>query len=684
MFADIWSILCESAVYILFGFFIAGLLRLTIPTARIVRYLSGRRKRSVLYATLMGMPLPLCSCSVLPTALTLRRQGAGKGAVLSFLISTPETSVTSILLTYSLLGPLMAVFRPIAACITALVAGFIENAVDKRFRSTATEPEAPLPPTDTEGASPDECPDESCEHTHEICPEGGALGKRLYDAMRYAFVDLFDDIFGWVLVGIVAAALIHQWLAPDVLQSVLGGPFQSMLVMILIGIPLYVCAETSTPVAAVLIAAGINPGAALVLLLVGPATNIGSIGLLMRELGRRTMIIYLSTIGVVSMLMGGWLNSILADTSTPLYSRVLQEPLVPSWLKVAGAILFLMIGLGTIRRQRYVARAADKLSQSSGLRITERRLYVVALLLAAILYGASGFFEVRAGEVGIVRRFGAIQRQDLPPGLYYALPYPIDQVDRVQARRVHRLMLGYGRSGLGTGTASDDASAWSLVGDENLADIKMGVHWSADPDQLANYRFGVSNPERLVRVSTLAAAREVLAGLSINHVFTSDRLDAQRQIQQIVQRRLDANKSGIHIDSIAFLDAHAPPQVHQAFRDVASAVEDRSRQIHEARRDEAKTIPQARGKATETIEEAKGYAARTTAQARGDADRFLALLKAYHGAPAVTARRMEFETLEKVLPKLRKYIKPSAGDAGDLDFWFVSPSTAGPFANQPR
>lgn len=347
MLPNIGSILCESAVFIMFGFVIAGLLDAFVPADIVHRLLSGSRRRSVLLATLIGVPLPLCSCSVLPAALTLRRNGAGKGATLAFLISTPETSATSVLLTYSLLGPLMAVFRPIASCVTALAAGLIENAFERRF------PVAAEPQPEAQGAS-------CCQNKPAAeAPPDVTVPRplsRLRGAMRYAFVKLFDDIFGWILLGILAAAAIQTWLPRDVLLQLLGGPIQSMFLMLVIGVPLYICAEASTPIAAALILGGLNPGAALVLLLVGPATNIGSLGVLTQQFGRRSIIIYLATIIGVALFMGIVLDQLLIGRGFVSDIHVMHESLLPGWLKTLGAVAFLAAGLGTLLRHRRVRR----------------------------------------------------------------------------------------------------------------------------------------------------------------------------------------------------------------------------------------------------------------------------------------------------------------------------------------
>jgi HflK protein len=667
MLTSTWNILCESAIFILAGFLIAGFLEIALSGDWFVRFVSENRKRSVFLATLIGVPLPLCSCGVLPAAMTLQRKGASKGATLSFLISTPETSVTSILLTYSLMGPLLAVFRPIAACITALITGLIENTFQQRV------PEEGRQESDEETAAG--C-DSCCARPADDVAEdsASALLARLRKAMKYAFVDLFDDIFGWVLIGVLAAAVIQAFLPPDVVGSYLGGPLQSMLLMVVIGVPLYVCAESSTPIAAVLLAQGMNPGAALVFLLVGPATNIGAVGVLRERLGKRTVVVYLATIVVVAIVMGGLLNVLLSGLGVQLETRALGEPLVPEWLKVAGAVTFLVLGLGSVRRLRWMSRLAAWLDARLPIHVKPPTLGVFVLLLLALTYFGSGLFMVRPGEVGIVRRLGTIHRADVRPGLHYRLPYPIDQLDRVRVDCVQRLVIGFLRDERGelTETASPRES-WNLTGDENIADLKLAVHWAARKDDVIRFQYGVADRELLVRDVVLAAAREVFARRLINRVFTGQRMRCEREIEQLAQHRLDEYRSGIRIESFFILDAHAPPEVHAAFRDVASALEDRSTMVNRAKAHEAREIPQARGEAAQRLAEAEGYHVATVRRARGEADRFLSLLGVYQQSPEVTGLRLQLEMLEDVLPKLRKYIKPPSAGADELEIWFVQP-----------
>ncbi|MBN2447991.1 MAG: SO_0444 family Cu/Zn efflux transporter [Phycisphaerae bacterium] len=654
-----WDILCESAVFILFGFLLAGLLDGLLSGRRVIGYLSGSKTRSVLLGTLIGAPLPLCSCSVLPAALTLRRKGASRGATLSFLVSTPETSVTSVLLTYALLGPALAIIRPIAACASAIAAGLAENLTDPN--STAGPPE---------NSYAGECGQGGCCVSDDVLSDDDQGTDGVRHGLRRAFVNLFDSIFIWIVIGIFVAAAIQAWLPPEVLTRILGGELQSMLLMILIGVPLYVCNEASTPIAAAFIAQGVSPGAGLVFLLVGPATNIGSLGVLYQQLGRRTVMVYLITIVVVALAAGVVTNDMLETLTVGLQSRVLDEPLVPTLVKQLGAILFIILGIASLRRTGVSERIALWLKQRLSLPVTRGGVRVGTVVIVLAAYFASGFYMVWPGEVGIVRRFGAIVQADAQPGLHYAWPYPIDAADRVAVPAVRRTVVGLLDESSAVSAAPD---SWNLIGDENIADIQAVVHWSVDPNEVIQFQYGIADREALVTGATLAMMREVFAGTSINTVFTIRRRAHEHEIESRVADLLRSYNSGITVESFRLLYTHAPSEVHESFRDVASALEDRSTQINEARAQEAELIPLARGEAAWKMAEAGAYAARKIADARGQADRFVAILKVYAEWPRITARRLEFEMLEKVLPKLRKYLRPAARGAGEIDIWFVQP-----------
>ena len=297
-----WGILLESSLFILFGFFMAGLLKAFIPNDFIQKHLGQGKMSSVFKASLFGVPIPLCSCGVIPAAAGLREQGASKGATASFLISTPETGVDSIAVTYALLDPIMTVIRPVAGFFTAFITGIGVNLLDKA--PPVPDSPKPMPFTMATSASPCGC---GCGAEKK---EKKTIGMKLKEGMGFAFGNLLEDIGPWLLVGIGLAGVITVYISPHFIESYLGGGLFSMLVMIALSTPLYVCATASTPIAAALALKGLSPGAALVFLLAGPATNMATITVVSKLLGKKTMVIYLSAIVICSLMMGVLVNQI--------------------------------------------------------------------------------------------------------------------------------------------------------------------------------------------------------------------------------------------------------------------------------------------------------------------------------------------------------------------------------------
>jgi membrane protease subunit HflK len=349
-------------------------------------------------------------------------------------------------------------------------------------------------------------------------------------------------------------------------------------------------------------------------------------------------------------------------------------------LKVAGAVAFLLLSLMSLRRLRVGSRLVARLDKALPIRVTGARSILFVIVIAVVLYASSGLFAVQPGERGIVKRFGAVHRAHLEPGLHYAVPWPFELVDRVSVGRVRRTVLGFKVdpvSGRLTGETNERES-WTLAGDENITDIKTAVHWSvaASESDILRFAYGVGDHAALVAGVVQASMREVIGGESINRIFTGRRQAVERAIAQRAQERLTAYASGIRIDSFVFLDAHAPAPVHEAFRDVAGAMEDKAARVNQARADEARIVPAARGQALQGREEAAAYASRTVLSARGEAERFLDMLAPYGAWPGVTTARLYYETLDAVLPGVPKYIKPPGLSADDIEIWFVEPETA--------
>ncbi|MDP3282936.1 MAG: SO_0444 family Cu/Zn efflux transporter, partial [Desulfobacterales bacterium] len=250
----------DSSIYMLFGLLCAGLIYAYSKTEMIGHYLGKGRVRPVLLSALIGIPIPLCSCGVVPAAAGLKKQGANNGATLAFLISTPETGVDSIPLTYALMDPLMAIIRPVVAFISAVTAGLIENFVGKPGVSN----ELPF------GSTQSLCRSKTSSYAKQNL--GFIKSSKIYGGLKYAFIDLLGDIGKWFVIGLLISGLISYLMPDNMIETYLGNDFLAMLVMLITGIPMYVCATSSPPIAAALVLKGLNPGAALVFLLAGPAT----------------------------------------------------------------------------------------------------------------------------------------------------------------------------------------------------------------------------------------------------------------------------------------------------------------------------------------------------------------------------------------------------------------------------
>ncbi len=284
-----WSVFGAMAPYLLLGFLVAGFLSVVISPEWVERHLGGNGLGQVFKASFFGVPLPLCSCGVIPVAASLRRHGAGKGATTAFLLSTPQTGVDSIAVTYALLGPFLAVVRPVAAFVTGIFGGGLVQA----FNDDEEVIDEPI----IEAADASCCSGDGCDDTTAHRP-------KIVEALLYGLVILPRDIGRALIFGIVISGLIATVVAPQALESTLGGGLWPMLAAMAVGIPLYVCATASTPIALALIHAGLSPGAALVFLISGPATNSAALTTLWKILGRRAAILYLVTVAVASLATG--------------------------------------------------------------------------------------------------------------------------------------------------------------------------------------------------------------------------------------------------------------------------------------------------------------------------------------------------------------------------------------------
>ncbi len=347
-----WHLLLDASIYILFGLLVGGLLKVFLSPAFVAAHLGRGRVGPVLKAALFGIPIPLCSCGVLPAAASLKKQGANTGATTAFLISTPESGVDSIAITYALLDPIMTVARPVAAFISAVAAGLTEN-----FFHTPVETDW-LQGVDRRCQIDNCCDGNDCEPAEHAAHH--TFGEKIRAGLHYAITDLWGDLAMWFFVGLLLAGVITVLIPADLMSRFLGGGLSSMLLMLAVGIPMYICATASTPVAAALILKGVSPGAALVFLLVGPATNITSLSVLFGLLGKRATAIYLVTLAVFAVFSGLMLDQVYNGFGISARAIIGQAgEVLPYWVQLTGALL--IIGLSVRPFLRLVRGWSKKL-----------------------------------------------------------------------------------------------------------------------------------------------------------------------------------------------------------------------------------------------------------------------------------------------------------------------------------
>ncbi|MCH7826016.1 MAG: SO_0444 family Cu/Zn efflux transporter [Acidobacteria bacterium] len=357
-FSALLDVAAESAPYLFLGITAAALLRAFVPEQRVYELLGRDSFRSVFLASAIGVPLPLCSCSVIPAATALRQCGASRGATISFLISTPETGVDSIGITYALMDPIMTLIRPVAAFVTALVTG---TAVGLLPASTDASP--PREPVADDGC----CSSEGCGADTAGPPTGWR--ESVLNGFRYAFGPLLEDLAPWLMVGFVLAALLAVAIPDGILANIPSGWISSLLMMV-IAAPLYVCAAAATPIAAALVLKGLDPGAALVFLLVGPATNITTILVVSRFMGNRVLGIYLGGVTTCALLFGVAVNIIysgLGIDASAVMATAGDSRITPVQA-VSVIALMALLGYHLSRRLWPRPQAGDESSVSSVLR----------------------------------------------------------------------------------------------------------------------------------------------------------------------------------------------------------------------------------------------------------------------------------------------------------------------------
>jgi uncharacterized membrane protein YraQ (UPF0718 family) len=373
------ALFIESAPWLLLGLLVAGVMHELVPVSFLEKHMGSESFSSISKAAIIGAPLPLCSCGVIPAALGLRRSGASKPSTISFLVSTPETGVDSVSVSYALLGPLFAIVRPIAAIVSAIYAGAMVRWFASENNSTpnsehvhtsccsSTLQEA----AEHKSIAQEKTKEEHSHNAHSSCCDKEATLTRddshhaappskARRVVSYASGKLLEDIVVWLLIGLALAATIKTWVPTDFLTQ-WGDGIVAMLVMAVIGIPMYICATASTPLAVGFLAAGLSPGAVLVFLMAGPATNVSTMGMIRQEMGGKTLGLYLFSVITASVGFGYLLNYIIAhfslesfiNTESHMHQHGANVQIIYGVCALILAALIVRLGVAKWRERRH-------------------------------------------------------------------------------------------------------------------------------------------------------------------------------------------------------------------------------------------------------------------------------------------------------------------------------------------
>ncbi|MBF0219709.1 MAG: SO_0444 family Cu/Zn efflux transporter [Gammaproteobacteria bacterium] len=360
---NLYEIFLEAAPWLLLGFIFAGIIKVSIAEPLLNRWLDIPRDSGCASRRAPATLLLRRITHSLPTATALYRGGASHSATVSFLIATPETGVDSIALSYVMLGPVMAVIRPVAAILSAVATGLTtalvtgKSAPPERRSCLASGCGCDAPdPTPGPIPIPVDLPTSCC--SDDRCsrddlgkrPRSPLIGK-LHKGLHYALVEMVDDLLLWLTIGVVLAALIDT-LFPPLAMAAWGSGVGAMLLMVIIGIPMYICATASTPVAAALLLAGISPGTVLVFLLAGPATNIATMGVIQKEMGGQILAAYLAGITLSSIALGLLTDWLIVTAGWNITAQMADAgDIVPDWLATAAALVLLLAAANVLWRR---------------------------------------------------------------------------------------------------------------------------------------------------------------------------------------------------------------------------------------------------------------------------------------------------------------------------------------------
>ena len=736
----LWASFLLLSTMLLLGLFLSGVIHVFISRKAILRWFQDEGLKSVATSAAIGVPVPLCSCSVVPVVAEMRRKGASRSSCMSFLITAPETGADSILVTNAFFGPVVAVVRPVISFITAVVAGIFCIGLIRNQRSDAA--------TAVEGHEHEHDHEHGHDHDHghdhgshvplfpgrddcyvtiaqlrgyakrwlaslttaagrwshaswvkpdfyrssparvEEVPDRteheGPAGEQALDfptvvrhVLRYGFVEVADDILFALLVGIVLGGVLYLAIPGDLMANEYAR-WLSYPVMVLIGVPLYICASASTPIAAALVAKGVSPGAALVFLMTGPATNTGTIAIIVSQFGARFAWVYVSSVILVTAALGILIDLLLlaGGISIAVNLNASESPTLLA-LQWGGAV-----GLGALIVWRFRAGAlrAGYEDLVLNLRPMARRLgslwqwltrgrQLTGLALpntpaggglwgaALILFLGSGFTSVPPGHVGYGLLFGEVRWRDLGPGLHYLAPRPFVRVDKWPVREVKSI-------------TTEDSHEY-VSGDLNLVSFVVNVQYRVVDPYVYYYR--TTDPEQVVATFISGHVRSFVSARRLEPLLNAHRAPLEEYIQSLFQNKphegTDPVLGSIELVKANLLEVSPVLETAGAFREVSSAQEDRERIIVNAQRFLVALTPQAHGNAFYEIEQAAGTAYRKVAAAKGEATAISTVARAASTAPDVLRNMLWREKLETALSGNAKIIVPNQRSLDKVALW---------------
>ncbi len=738
-FDFIWMSFLLLGPMLILGLLLSGLIHVFISREAILKWLNDDSLRSVTISSAVGVPVPLCSCSVVPVVAEMRRKGASRSSCMAFLITAPETGADSILVTNAFFGFVVAVIRPVISFMTAVVAGVFCIGLIRDDGGTTG-------PEDAHNHEHDHGHDHNHDHDHGhdtllsdkddcyvspaamkvlmikwfkgittvastwkigswVKPDfyreldlvqrkttGGISRERdveddypgldfrkiIRHIMHYGFVEIADDILFALLVGIALGGVLFLIIPADLMANEYAR-WISYPIMIIVGIPLYICASASTPIAAALVAKGFSPGAALIFLMTGPATNTSTIAIVMSQFGTRFATVYVTSVIVVTAILGIAIDILLLSTGLSVTVNLLpSESAAIQFLQWGGALALLALIIWRFRsgamRTGYEdmmlnIRPLSRPWQQTWKRLTRNRslkgtvspttpLGIMLWGLLLVLFLGSGFTTIPPGHVGYGRLFGKVYWEDLQPGLHYLAPRPLVQIDKWPVKEVKSIM--------------SDTPFEFLSGDLNLLSLTLDVQYRVKDPYIYYYR--TSDPEEIIADAVREHARTFVNARDLDRLLTAFRPDLEREISDVFV--LEAGEEGnrsvfgtVDLVKINLLDISPVDEAIGAFREISSAQEDRERIIVNAQRFMVSLVPRAHGNAEYEREQADGEAFRKVATSAAEADAISVIADAMQTAPDVLRNMLWREKLETALAGNPKIIVPNRQSFNKVAIW---------------